>query len=100
MRIFKTSPFGEEVDLDSPKTYKYLPKKERKLDDLMFSEIGKAICYMDFWHKDIFPKSSPQRKRINERIKYFTEHRMANYGNIRWFQEQVFLFQNETENMC
>ncbi len=38
MRKFKTA-WGDIVDLDSSKTYKYLPKNCRELDDMMFKLI-------------------------------------------------------------
>jgi len=127
MREFREQPSGVIVDLDDPETYKYLPDNEKDLDNMMFREIGKAICYMDYFHPDIFGKEKQepdssikwteeekskgiadqhancgyyQRLRVYDLIKIFTEGRRHNYGNIMWFKEQVFRFQNETENMC
>lgn len=110
MRKFQTAVFGE-VDLDDPKTYKYLPKTVNELDKKMFEEIGSAICYMNYWHIDWFPqkrqpKSSlhywgyKQRERVMKLIKQFCAERHNNWENLNWFQEQVFLFQDEIENMC
>lgn len=108
MRIHKDF-FGQH-DLDDPNTYKYLPKTDRELDDLMFKEIGRAIVYMDYFHPDWFghePCENPlrnsgyeQRKRIMEMVEYYAVNRKSNWGNHLWFQERVFLFQSETENMC
>lgn len=127
MREFKVQPSSIIVDLDNPETYKYLPKTVKALDEMMFSEIGKSICYMDFWHPDIFGKEKQepdmsrgwteediangwpdahansgyyQRLRVYELIKDFTDNRKHNYENVLWYQEQIFKFQNETENMC
>ena len=33
-------------------------------------------------------------------IRAFCNERQNHYGDVLWFQEQVFLFQCETENMC
>ena len=126
MRNFREQPSGVMVDLDDPETYKYLPDNEKDLDNLMFREIGMATCYMDYWHPDVFPKEKQdphpdiewtkeeiekdlpdqhancgyyQRLRVYDLIKIFTEGRRHNYGNIMWFKEQVFRFQNETENI-
>jgi hypothetical protein len=33
-------------------------------------------------------------------IKDFADNRKNNYDNLQWYREQVFLFQDETENMC
>lgn len=119
--------FGEEVDLDNPETYKHLPNNAKELDGMMLKEIGYVICYMDYWHTDIFGKEKLepnmerdwtieqiekgypdafansgfyQRQRVNELVKKFTENRRNNYQNIMWYKEQIFLFQDETENMC
>ena len=117
--------FGKEVDLDDPKTYDYLPKTEKELDALMFREIGYALVYMDYFpsRKGLFPKrkrkpnmvehpyangkmvdiantSYDQRKRVEALIQNFATERKNNYNNILWYQEQIFLFQDETENMC
>lgn len=109
MREFKCSPYGDVVDLDDPKTYDHLPKTSKELDDLMFCEIGKALVYMDYFHSDWFHKKkktglmsacSKQRQRINKLIKNFADNRKDHYNDILWYQEQIFLFQDETENMC
>ena len=105
---------GESVDLDNPETYDYLPKNTLDLDNLMFREIGKAICYMDYFHPDLYPKRKTmkvidsgllssclkQRQRVNNLIENFTKERKNHYTDTLWYQEQIFLFQDETENMC
>ena len=70
----------------------------KELRKLMFEEIGYAYCYMNFWHKDIFSKHPGQKRRVKKLITSFTENEHEH--DILWYQEQVFLFQNETENMC
>jgi hypothetical protein len=56
---------------------------------------------MNFWYKDIFGKrDGGQKKRVELLIKNFTENERENYENILWYQEQIFLFQDEIENMC
>jgi hypothetical protein len=103
MREYKlTDCSGETVDLDDPKTYERLPKEVRTLDDLMMKEIGQYYCYTHYWHRDVFidRDSSGQVKRVEKLIKEFTDNRRNNWENPIWFQEQIFLFQDETENMC
>jgi hypothetical protein len=101
MRKFITSPFGDEVDLDDSATYSHLPKNVKELRRIMLSEIGYSYCYMNFWHKDIFgSRDGGQKLRVEELVKNFTENEKKNYSNILWYQEQIFLFQNEIENMC
>lgn len=102
MRKYVCSPFGEEVDLDNPETFSYLPDDPKQLDDMMFKEIGQALVYMDFFHPRWFTegKDGGQRKKVMERIKYFADNRKEHYGDVKWLKEQVFLIQDETENMC
>ena len=107
MRKFEC-PFGEIVDLDDPTTYDYLPKDKISLDEKMFCEIGKALTYMNYFHPDIFPKRKnkndlticgwQQRQRVNQLIKNFADKN--HYDDVLWYQEQIFLFQEEIENMC
>lgn len=100
MRTYKDS-FGHEFDLDEEETYSHLPKEARALDDRMFKEIGYALCYMDNFHPEDFPvKGRGQRQRVELRIHNFCENRMAHYEDVIWLREQVFLFEDETENMC
>lgn len=67
----------------------------------MLSEIGRAYCYMNYWHKDIFRENDGgQKKRIEKLIKNFADNSRQNCDNVLWYQEQIFLFQDETENMC
>lgn len=130
MRKFKQSFDGREVDLDNPKTYKHLPKGVSELDDLMILKIGQALLYMDYFprRKGMFPAKklkpkmvricdmSPdwrskrkidinnsgwhQRQRVIKLIKVFANNRHNKWGDVQWFREQVFLFDDETENMC
>ena len=108
MRKFKSSLYGKEVDLDNSKTYKHLPKKIKELRDRMFKEIGYAILYMDHFpdRKEFFQKKKKksdcgyeQRQRVYNLIKNFAENESENYENIMWYKEQIFLFEDETENM-
>ena len=112
MREFSTA-FNGKVDLDNPETYKHLPEGVRKLDSMMFLKIGEALVYMDYFHPDIFPKKETgtkgnwhdnagfyQRKRVEKLIKHFAENRGDNWENEVWFKEQIFVFEEETENMC
>jgi hypothetical protein len=99
MRIYKDA-FGTPCDLDDPETYNYLPNDDRSLDDRMFKNIGQALVYMDYFNKDHYKEDSPQRIRVNNLIKIFSDSRRDNWGNTLWFKEQCFLFEDETENMC
>jgi len=103
MRLFKTSFDGLEVDLDDPKTYEYLPDNTKELRQIMLSEIGYVHCYLNYWHKDIFGSykhNGNQIKRIKKLIKYFADNERENTNNIMWYKEQIYLFQDEIENMC
>ncbi len=100
MRIYKTHFDGAEVDLDDYKTYRGLPKNTEALRQKMFAAIGYYYCYVNFWRKDFFNKNDKQKQRIELLIKNFTENEKDNYKNTLWYQEQIFLFEDETENMC
>jgi hypothetical protein len=45
-------------------------------------------------------KSNDQKKRVKKMIKYFSENEKDNANNIMWYKEQIYLFQDEIENMC
>jgi len=96
MREF-TCAMGEVVDLDNDKTYNHLPKTAKELDKLMFAEIGMALVYTKYFYPDWDKK---QCYRIHKLIEGFAKERKNNYGNVKWLREQVFIFQDETENMC
>lgn len=97
MRKYKTQAYSDEVDLDNPTTYEHLPQTVSELRDLMFKEIGYSHCYLHYWHTK-FHKN--QRKKVKTMIKYFADNERENHDNVLWFQEQVFLFQDEIENLC
>ena len=119
MRKFKCS-LGDTVDVDNSETYDYLPDVIILLDDIMHKEIGQALVYMDYLpvKKTWFPKKRNtnykkgtlddkkynsgyyQRMRVYKLIKNFVDNSNDNYRNVMWFKEQIFLFQDETENMC
>ncbi len=117
----------QKIDLDNPETYKHLPNSMNELDGRVFYKIGYSICYMDFWHPEVFNKEKIepdmsrdwtleeiaagwpdavanfgyyQRQRVYKLIENFTKNRHNNWGNILWFKEQVFLIEDEIENMC
>lgn len=91
---------GEDgvVDLDDPKTYDFMSlKTEGDIDIQIQREIGFAHCYFNYWNKD-WDKS--QIERVEILIERYTRERKDNYGNVMWFKEMLFLFQDEMENMC
>ncbi len=132
MRKYREHFDGRELDLDDPTIYAHLPNTVNELNDRMLKEIGYAICYMDYWHPDVFGKEKKepiltdesgaeiwtkeeiekgypdglansgfyQRQRVYGLIENFTKNRRDNWKNIQWFKEQVFLFEDEIENMC
>ena len=101
MRKFRDA-FGHDIDLDDPKTYENLPDNVKELDDLMFREIGYAYTYMNHFHPDIFLKgrAGGQMERVEKLIYKFSIERKYNYENVKWYQETIYIFQDETENMC
>lgn len=104
MRKFSSNSFSDrEVDLDDPKTFDYLPDSINELREIMFSKIGYAYCYLNYRHKDYLGNrkiNGKQIRRIEKLVKNFTENELDNLNNIMWFKEQIFLFQDEIENLC
>ena len=88
----------------------------RRLNDLMLKKIGYAYAYMNHWHPEIWgenpkplPKKHPrfgqrpdggQRTRVLKLIDNFCKERDKNWENPKWFKEQIYLLDDETENMC
>ena len=66
----------------------------------MFENIGYVYCYMNHYHKDSYIKYPDQKNKVAQMIEYFTSHEKQNRDNVLWYQEQVFLFEDEIENMC
>lgn len=100
MRPFRSSMYCDYVDLDNPETYNYLPDSPSALRDMMFEKIGYYHCYVNYWHKDWFDEDGGQKQRVEKLIKHFTENENEHFDDVLWYQEQVFLFEEETENMC
>ena len=112
MREYKCSFYGDIVDLDNPKTYDYLSKDIKILREKLYKEFGQAFCYMDGFHPDIFVKTINkqsnrlliagynQRLRVNKLLKKFIKGFYKHYNDVLWYQEQIFLLQDECENMC
>lgn len=103
MRKLFLSPNGPEVDLDDPETYRGYPQDIKSLENRMFFQIGYAHVYMNHWNKDVYEDwkgAKDQKHRVEALIKNFSENRSKNYQNVRWYQEQILIFENEIENMC
>jgi len=117
MRFYVTSFDSRVVNLDDRDLYNNLPDNVRELDDMMFKEIGSALCYMNNFYPDVFHtkktyKINPytnkreldggyaQRLRVLKLIEHFCVERKNHYNDVLWLQEQLYLFMDETENMC
>ena len=107
MRKFTCKPFGDVVDLDDPETYSYLPQTTSQLRSKMFEEIGFVYYYMNHCHTDLYLTNEScikQKERVLQLIQTFAETEKQflenNLESVRWRQEQLFLFQDEIENMC
>lgn len=97
MRNFNCSPYGNQVDLDDPITYKHLPNDIDSLRTKMLSEIGYTYLYLNYWNKGW---DECQKTRIEILIESFATNERENFKNVMWYKEQLFIFQNEIENMC
>lgn len=102
-----TSLHGGHVDLDDESIYEHLPNTRDELTARMWQEIGYALSYMDYIHRESYPMDSRQRIRVMELVARFwregreeLEDGTLKSANVRWLREQVFVFQDEIENMC
>lgn len=105
MDLFEMS-FGQQVDLDDPETYRGTEWENRKttteLHQWAWSEMGKALYYMNYFHPEM--KRDDQAKRVHGFCFWY-----ANEWNKRlddteenrtWFRKFIFRFLDEVENQC
>ncbi|GMR07000.1 MAG: hypothetical protein BMS9Abin26_0002 [Gammaproteobacteria bacterium] len=102
MREFRRSPSGEIVDLDDSETYSHLPGNRKDCVDLLFQKIGFTHLYMNYIYPESFTdgKGLEQKNRVHEFISKYVDTDKSGIDDVLWYQEQVFLFQDEIENMC
>ena len=56
---------------------------------------------MEYLYKDAWKKGGiKQKNKINKMIQYYTDNYREHFNDILWLKEQIFLFQDEIENMC
>ena len=80
-------------------SYNRIPQDTKQLDEKMFAKIGYALCYMNYFYPEIF-KDSNQKKRVKKLIKKFCNERKDHFNDEFWLQEQIYIFEDEIENMC
>lgn len=103
MREFTTA-LGHKVDLDDPATYKYLPQEKDKVLEKLYQEVGYAHLYImgTKWER----YSKEQVKRVRELTEEISKFFGAGAGKNMWaqstifWQEKLFIFLDEIENMC
>ena len=112
MRLYKlTDTSGKTADLDDDAVYRHLPAAADELRDRMLRQVGFALSYMDFIHRDAFPLDNPQRVRVTKLVaKFWREGYKDRDRDLvdaalkvtdpKWLREQVFVFEDEIENMC
>ena len=91
---------GMEVDLDDESIYSYLPTTYKGCYDEFMKQVGEAYWYITFIHKDWDPK---QVKRIYDLVQKFTDERYIDRTigeKYKWMRETLWIFIEETENMC
>jgi hypothetical protein len=101
MREFVTA-FGDKVDLDDPATYKHLPQEKDKVLERLYQEVGYAHLYIMGKKWERLSKEQVRRVRaLTEEISKFFgwDKNMWNESTIFW-QEKLFIFLDEIENMC
>ena len=113
MHFFKDEE-GQQVDLDDPKTYESEFWKKyttaASLYELARCELGEALYYIEFSHPDSFvnrPRDDcgyRQVERIRQYCFWFAQewnaHLTDTEENRMWFRKFIYMFQDETENLC
>lgn len=101
---FTTSPDGEDVDLNDPKTYDRCRYKDwgcRELRNEIYRLVGYAKMYVEQFHLGWNPE---QVARIDQMLFWFGREHRKTYGDSPegrfWLRRFLFRFENETENMC
>jgi len=80
---------------------KFFPKRKNKSDMVRFCDIFTDKKYAkNTTLIDVNNAAYDQRQRVQKLIQSFADNRRNNHGNVLWYQEQIFLFQDEIENMC
>lgn len=101
MRMFKDF-LGDEHDLDDPKTYKRLPQTRGEVLNRLYQEVGYAHLYMMGHDWSRSESGARQVKRVNELIAEISTYFGGNIWNksLIFWQEKLFIFLDEIENMC
>ncbi len=97
MRRFQTA-VGPEVDLDDPATYAHLPQTLKGVTNQLYREIGYARVYVLRNARPGRKWDKAQRARIKEMVRAIAAD-ADSLPLVHW-QERLFLFLDEIENMC
>jgi len=91
---------GELVDLDDESIYQGMPTTERECYNEFMKQVGEAYWYVTF----VYPNHDPKQvKRINDLIQKYTDERhleRTKEEQYKWIRETLWIFIEETENMC
>lgn len=98
MRKYKPV-WSEEVDLDNPETYLYLPNTYKELRAKMFSLIGYALVYMDYFpnRQGFFPKRKKKDKfvKMSECFPDFeNDERLIEINNVAYNQRYTVYYKD------
>lgn len=113
MKMFRDEE-GHDVDLDDPKTYSDPYWSEYKtaasLYELAKCKLGKALYYIEFFQPQMFVNDRKegcgykQVERIKQYCFWFAQewnsHLTDTEENRLWFRKFIYMFQDETENLC
>src|SRR5687767_3048817 len=102
MRMFQCA-IGPEVDLDDPETYKRLPQTVPGVLEKLYKEVGYARLYVlgvhDFTSSECGRAQLERIAKLESEIAGFFGGRLYQQSLIFW-QEKLFVFEDEIENMC
>jgi hypothetical protein len=103
---FKTSCglLSDEVDLNDPRTYDHCYYKDwdcRQLRDEIYRKVGYVKLYVEQFHPGW---CSNQVARIEQMLFWFGKEHRKYYQDTPegrgWLRKWLFMFEDQTENMC
>jgi len=97
---------GDRVDLDDPDTYKSEEWVDAdttlKLHARAWSELGKSLYYMQYFHPDMV--EDEQAARIHGFCFWYAQEHRNHFEdtaeNRMWFRKFIYKFKDEVENQC
>lgn len=100
MARFFQPVIGPPEDLDDPKTYARFPQTIRDVQEALWRKIGYAAVYVIAHQFSESECGQKQIDRIGVLVEAVAKGQEQRGKPLIWWQEQLYLFEDEIENMC